>query len=257
MPATTQLSTEKYTDEMEEQTSSAYATPSGLTNLASASPILTLAEEAMPGGAGLVLLFAAVSLAIIIHSWGSSAASGAMTAEKARAAAETHKRRRSPECALARLPDGSKDKWDSVWQRDLLPHRYEALRKGETDPPNLPEEEGGLDCVEEDGIFACAGCGQHLYDNDFRFEAGCGWPCFYTCLENAVRERQDADGTRMELICNACNGHLGHIFRGEHWDLPAPGERHCVNSRSLRFIPLVETDGDGHDGSGGAAIANQ
>ena len=48
----------------------------------------------------------------------------------------------------------------------------------------------------------------------------------------------------MELICNACNGHLGHIFRGEGWDLPPPAERHCVNARSLVFIPQEQANED-------------
>ena len=56
--------------------------------------------------------------------------------------------------------------------------------------------------VTEDGIFSCAGCGTALYDNRSRFNAGCGWPCFFTCLDRAVRERHDDDGSRMEIICN-------------------------------------------------------
>lgn len=143
---------------------------------------------------------------------------------------------------LAIVPDGSKERSDRQWKQDLPPLRYASLRQAETDPPNLPAEEGGGfdDLIEEEGIFACAGCGAHLYDNEARFEAGCGWPCFYTCFENAVRERQDGDGERMEIVCNACSGHLGHIFRGEGWNLPPPGERHCVNSRSMRFIPNAD-----------------
>ena len=78
---------------------------------------------------------------------------------------------------------------------------------------------------------------------------GCGWPCFYTCLPNAVREREDGDGSRRELVCNACCAHLGHVFHGESWPLPPPAERHCVNSRSLVYEPgdgddLEDIDGD-------------
>ena len=116
-------------------------------------------------------------------------------------------------------------------------HTTRVLAEGEADPPNLPTDEGGFeDNLEDDGVYVCAGCGAECYLQDCRFEAGCGWPCFFTCLPDAVRERHDADGTRMELLCNACNGHLGHLFRNEGWELPPPYERHCVNARSLRFI---------------------
>ena len=150
--------------------------------------------------------------------------------------------RRGEGCQMAIVPDGALDKWDRAWRKSLPAERYASLRKGETDPPNLPAEEGGISGVMEEGVFSCAGCGTPLYDNEARFEAGCGWPCFFTCLPNAVRERADADGERMELICNACNGHLGHVFRGEKWGFPPPDERHCVNSLSLVF---EKTEGGG------------
>ena len=220
------------------------AEPSGLTAFAEYSPVLRAAESLMPGGAAVVCVLFALSFIVVVNSalFGSKDSSYKSSATVKREAEKARSRRRSPECALAQLPDGSKDKWDRQWKRELPAERYASLRAGEADPPNLPAEEGGLDTVEEDGIFACAGCDTPLYDNDFRFEAGCGWPCFYTCLENAVRERLDDDQTRFELICNACNSHVGHIFRGEHWNLPPPGERHCINSRSLKFIPLEAED---------------
>ena len=47
-----------------------------------------------------------------------------------------------------------------------------------------------------------------------------------------------------EPVCNVCSSHLGHIFRGEGWALPAPAERHCVNGRSLIFDPANLSDGE-------------
>ena len=235
-----------------EQTAAVMATksdPWSTSSLLSYSPVLRIAEDLFPGGAAVVLFLFAASAAVVLQSWGAQAAkrmqqpASRAPADAKQAAAEAHGRRRSPQCALAITPDGRRDKWDSQWRTLLPPLTYASLRTATTDPPNLPAEEGGLDTVEDDGVFVCAGCDTPLYDNDFRFEAGCGWPCFYTCLDKAVRERQDDDGTRMELICNACNGHLGHIFRGERWGLPEPAERHCVNSRSLRFIPLEPSAG--------------
>jgi peptide-methionine (R)-S-oxide reductase len=209
---------------------------SGLSALASTSPVLRAAEELVPGGAAIVCLAAAFSFAVMVQSWFTPRA-------KCDPSAAHDTRRRDPASMLARIPDGSKEKPDRAWKKELLPNRYASLRAGETEPANLPTEEGGFeDLRDECGIFACAGCGAHLYDNDARYEAGCGWPCFFTCLKDAVRERKDKDETRMEIVCNACNGHLGHIFRNEGWNLPPPAERHCVNCRSMIFIPTEASD---------------
>ena len=213
------------------------------------SPVLRLAEDLVPGGGAAVLLLAAVSLAVIVQNL-MTAPPTSKTPPTTKQKGEP-KRRRDDKCDLALLPDGSKDKSNRAWRRELSPTVYASLREGETDPPNLPPEEGGLDddaILPLDGVYRCAGCGSDLYDNDTRFEAGCGWPCFFTCLPGAVRERHDADGERMELICNACNGHLGHVFRNESWDLPPPAERHCVNGRSLTFVELARAGADDNGG---------
>ena len=197
--------------------------------------VLTAFLDTEPHLKAIVYVVGTVAAAIVLVSWLSP---GDSTRAPGRAPSDGDDghRRRAPECALAIVPDGSKDRSEREWRRLLPPPVYASLRKGETEPPNLETEDGGLDDVlAEDGQYHCAGCGTPLDDSDARFEAGCGWPCFFTCLKGAVRERRDEDGTRMELVCNACNGHIGHIFRGEAWALPPPAERHCVNNRSLRF----------------------
>ena len=217
-----------------------------LSELAAASPVLRAAEEAVPGGSAVVVILATVSLAVIVQGLMTSPQppAGAASSSNARPA-----RRRDALCDLALEPDGSKDKSNRAWRRELSPEVYASLRESVTDPPNLTTEEGGFeDNLQEHGVFVCAGCGSAVYDNDSRFEAGCGWPCFITCVRGAVRERRDPDGERMELVCNACNGHLGHAFRNEGWSLPPPAERHCVNSRSLRFVAR-ESDDEDEDGA--------
>ena len=121
------------------------------------------------------------------------------------------------------------ERTDDEWRRILTPEQYAVLRQQGTEAPFT----GAYWDDHAPGMYRCAGCGAELFSADDKFDSGTGWPSFTRPVEDeAVGAREDDSHgmRRIEVVCRACGGHLGHVFP----DGPQPtGLRYCINSCSL------------------------
>ncbi len=103
------------------------------------------------------------------------------------------------------------------------------------------------------GIYVDVVSGEPLFVSADKFDSGCGWPSFSKPVDNSyINEIQDSSHgmTRTEVRSKNGNSHLGHVF--EDGPVATGGLRYCINSASLRFIPLAEMEQEGY-----AAYINQ
>lgn len=136
-------------------------------------------------------------------------------------------------------PAAKVEKSDEEWQKLLTPEQYRILRQAGTERPNGPVYKQFKEQAE--GTYYCAGCNAELFTSKEKFDSHCGWPSFYdpSKAKNVIA-RDDFSGgmVRTEVICAKCDGHLGHVFKGEGFDTPTD-QRYCINGMALKFVPAV------------------
>ena len=120
------------------------------------------------------------------------------------------------------------------WRRVLSPQQYAVLREEDTERAGSSP----LNAEHRRGTYSCAGCALPVYLSDTKYESGTGWPSFFAPIQGAVSTKEDRGflGTRIEVRCRRCGGHLGHVFD----DGPAPtGKRYCMNGAAMNFTPAI------------------
>ena len=137
----------------------------------------------------------------------------------------------------------SKYKKTSEAVSNLSPEQYRVTQRDGTEPPF----ENPYWDNKEPGIDVDVVSGEPLFASTSKFDSGTGWPSFTEPLEreNVVENTDVAHGmSRTEVRSAHGNSHLGHVFQdGPRED---GGLRYCINSASLRFIPLDELDSEGY-----------
>ena len=97
------------------------------------------------------------------------------------------------------------------------------------------------------GIYVDITTGEPLFSSKDKFESGCGWPSFTKPIAAEVAEYQKDNSfnmTRIEVLSRSGHAHLGHVFDDGPRD--KGGLRYCINSASIKFIPLDEMEKQGY-----------
>jgi len=132
---------------------------------------------------------------------------------------------------------------DEELRETLTEEQYRVTQNGDTEYAFS----GEYDDFFEPGIYVDIVTGEPLFLSTDKFDSGCGWPSFAKPIDPAVIETymdKSHGMTRTEVRSRVGDSHLGHVFDDGPEELG--GQRYCINSASLRFIPYSEMEASGY-----------
>jgi peptide-methionine (R)-S-oxide reductase len=132
---------------------------------------------------------------------------------------------------------------DAELRAKLTPEQYKVTQHEGTEPPFANEYWDN----HAAGIYVDIVSGEPLFSSLDKYDSGCGWPSFTRPLDAArVTTRTDRSlwMTRTEVRSKQADSHLGHVF--DDGPPQAGGLRYCMNSASLRFVPVDRLEVEGY-----------
>jgi peptide methionine sulfoxide reductase msrA/msrB len=132
---------------------------------------------------------------------------------------------------------------DDELKKLLSPTQYQVTQACNTEPPFQNEYWNH----HEEGIYVDVATGEPLFSSTDKFDSGTGWPSFTKPIDKShVQEKVDSTlgMKRTEVVSSSGKSHLGHVFN----DGPKAqgGQRYCINSASLKFIPKAQLEEKGY-----------
>ena len=132
---------------------------------------------------------------------------------------------------------------DAVLKAKLTPLQYSVTQNKHTERSFSNEYWDNF----QPGIYVDVTTGEPVFSSNDKFESGCGWPSFTKPIAKEVVHYQTDNSFNMqrtEVLSRAGNAHLGHVFDDGPKD--KGGLRYCINSASIKFIPLDEMEKEGY-----------